>query len=130
VARGQLGKLGVVREELVQAVLDVEAGFDAVPEQLPPGRGEATALGRDADDGGGRLVGEGVLDCRDDRNAVKCLSRAGRVDDHDARIGRVADHPPRCLAVVRVAGATLSEYEIPLLGHPSLALLEEAGRRR
>ena len=54
-ARARAPQLGVVGDELVQAVLDVEPGRDAVLQQLAPRRREAPALRRDADERGRRL---------------------------------------------------------------------------
>ena len=57
VARRELDELRVVGDELVQAVLDVEARRDAALQQLAPRRREAPAAVRDADERGGRVVG-------------------------------------------------------------------------
>src|SRR5207249_4505959 len=111
VLAGKLAQLGVVREKLVQAVLDVEPGLDARLQELSPLRREAAALGRDADECGRRLIDQRLLHRGDDRDAVERLAGPGRVDHHHRRIGRVADDSARRLAVVRVARATLSEYE-------------------
>ena len=54
----ELGELGIVGDELVQAALDVEPGRDARLQEVAPGRREAAALRRDADDGDGRLERE------------------------------------------------------------------------
>src|ERR671930_447294 len=117
----QLGELGVVCEELVEAVLDVEPGLDALLQEGAPGRREAAALGRDADERGRRLQVQRLVDRREDRHPVEALAGARRVDDGHGGVGRVADDAAGGLAVVRVAGATLSEYAIPLLGHTTRA---------
>ena len=54
VPRRESGQLGIVGDELVQAVLDVEPVRDAALQQLAPGRREAAALRRDADERRGR----------------------------------------------------------------------------
>ena len=59
---GERAQLRVVRDELVQPVLDVEAGADRLREQSAPGGREAAALRRDADERGVRLVREPIGD--------------------------------------------------------------------
>ena len=66
--RRELAKLGVVREELVQPVLDVEAGSSMQPLQdLDPRRREPPALRGDADERRRRLERQRILDGPDDR---------------------------------------------------------------
>src|SRR5439155_16926948 len=108
----ELGQLRVVGEELVQAVLDVEPGLDALRQQLAPGRREAAALGRNADERRGWLEMKRLLDGRVHRNAVEALAGPRRVDDGHGGVRRVADDAAGGLARMRVAGAALSEYEV------------------
>src|SRR5213593_2339429 len=49
-AGGKRGELGVVRDELVQAVLDLEAGLDAALQELAPRGRKASARGSDPDE--------------------------------------------------------------------------------
>ena len=72
----ELDELGVGGEELVQAVLDVEPVRDARADQFAERRREAAAGGRDADERGGRLEAERVVDRADDREALLRLPRA------------------------------------------------------
>ena len=96
VLAGERDELRIGRDELVQAVLDVEPVADAVLQERAPRRGESTALRRDADECGRRLVRRasatecdereplvlgrarlGVEDC-DDILAAGSASRRGR----------------------------------------------------
>ena len=88
VPRRELAQLGIVGEELVQAVLDVEAFAIALFEQLAPGRREAAALRRDADERGRRLEAERLVDRADDRDPVLRLARLRRVEDRDDAVAR------------------------------------------
>ena len=72
---GELGELGIVRDELVQAALDVEAGRDARLQQVSPGRREPAALSRNAHDGHCRLEAKRVVDGSDDRDALVLARR-------------------------------------------------------
>ena len=79
----ECSQLVVFRQELVQAVLDVEAGVDALLEEGTPGRWEAAALRRDADERGGRRVSQRVVDGAGERESfvlrlVALASRARR----------------------------------------------------
>ncbi len=79
----ECSQLVVFRQELVQAVLDVEAGVDALLEEGTPGRREAAALRRDADERGRRRVPQRVVDGADERESfvlrlVALASRARR----------------------------------------------------
>ena len=93
-------QLLVAREELVQAVLHVQAVRDRVAEERTPGGREATALGGDADEGGGRLEAERVVDGADDQDAVLLLPDARRVEQRDDGPLAVREHAPRRLPVV------------------------------
>src|SRR5919204_639043 len=115
VARRELDQLRVVVQELVQTVLDVEPLGDRRLQQLAPGRRGTAAPGGDADERGGRVEAERVVDRRHDRDAVLRLARPGGVEDRHGRVGRVPDDAPCGLAVVRVVGAALSEDQVPLL---------------
>ena len=115
VSRSELGQLRVVGDELVQAVLEIEALRDAALQQLAPRGREAATLRRDADERGRRVEAERVVDAPDDRDAVVRLSRARRVEDRDDRLGAVREDAARGLAVVRVVRATLSEDQVSLL---------------
>ena len=79
------GELDVVRDELVQAVLDVEAGPDRLLEQSAPRRWEATALRGDADERGRRLVRRGVGNRADDGKPLLGLPRSRRVENRRRR---------------------------------------------
>ena len=68
-------QLRVVGDELVQPVLDVEPGRDAVLQQLAPRRREAAALRRDADERRRRLEAQRVVDAADDREASRAPRR-------------------------------------------------------
>ena len=124
-------ELRVVREELVQAVLDVQAGGDAALEQLAPGRREAAALGRDADDRGRRPEGERVVHRGDDRDAALRLPRARRVEERDDLPLSVGEHAAGGLPVVRVAGEALGEEQQALRRgrHRAPAVRKGPGRR-
>jgi hypothetical protein len=108
-------ELVVLADELVQAALDVEPRRDRLLQQLAPGGREAAALRGDADDRRRRPERQRLLDRRDHRDAVVAFARVRRVENRDGRVGRVAQDPARRLAVVRVVGTTLSQYEVPLL---------------
>ena len=111
VLAGELGELGVFGDELVQAALDVEAGGDAVHQEVPPCRRKAATLRRHPDDGDRRLVRSRVLDASDDRDSLVCLPRPPRVEDRNHRIGPVAHDSAHRLAVVGVVGEALAEDE-------------------
>ena len=108
----ELAQLRVLREELVQPVLDVQALRDAALQQLAPLGREAAAGRRDADDGGVGAEAERVVDGADDRHAVLCLARPLRVEERGDRFAFVADDPARRLPVVRVAREPFSEDEV------------------
>ena len=90
---GQLDQLRVVGQVFVQAVLDVETGRDCVPEQLAPRRRKTAALGGDSDEGGGRLVRDGVGDRSDDRDPLVALPHPLGVENDHRRVVGVADDP-------------------------------------
>ena len=130
VAGGEDAELGVVRDELVEAVLDVEAGRDAGLEEHAPGGREPPAGGRDADERRRRVVGERLLDRADDREALLGLPRPRRVEDRDDLLGPVAKHAARGLPVVRVAGEPLRQDQEPTLaGHRAPVPSRGAGCR-
>ena len=105
----ELDELGVVRQELVQPVLDVEALRDARADLLAERRREAAARGRDADERRVRVEAERVVDGADDREALLGLPRALGVEQRGDLLRRVAHDAPRRLAVVRVPALALSE---------------------
>ena len=70
VPSGERGQLRILRDELVEAALDVEAVRDRALQELTPGRRKAPTLGRDSDDRDGGLERERVFDGRDDRNLL------------------------------------------------------------
>src|SRR5215210_5380897 len=113
--RRQLRELGIVGDELVEAVLDVETLRDRRLEQLAPLRRKATALRRDADERGRRVEAQRVGDGGDYGDPVVRLARVRRVEDRDDRIGAVVEDAARRLSVVRVRRAALSEDQVPLL---------------
>ena len=132
VARRQLDQLRVVRQELVQAVLDVQALRRCSSQQLAPRRREAAALGRDADDRRRRAEAERVVDRADDRDAALGLPRARRVEERHDRPFAVGEHAAGRLPVVRVAGEALGEDQQPLRlrgRHRAPAVRREPGRR-
>ena len=114
VPRGERAQLLVVAQELVQAVLDVQAARDGRPQQLAPRGREAAALGGDADERRRRLEAERLLDRADDRDAALRLPRPRRVEDRDDRPLAVGEHAARGLPVVRVAREALGEDQQPL----------------
>ena len=128
----ELAQLLVVGEELVQAVLDVQAARDRAPQQLAPRGREAAARGGDADE-------------RRRRARRRARRRSSR------RSGRRPASPPPAssrgsrrpaarrrrarrgrLAVVRVAGEALGEDQQPLrrLDTESRPVGGAPGRRR
>ena len=78
-------------DELVQAALDVEAGCDAVLQQVAPRRREAPALRRDADERRRRARRQRFRDRADDRDAVRRLARPRRVEHGDRRMRAVVE---------------------------------------
>jgi len=130
VARGELGQLGVVGQELVQAVLDVPALADAGLQELAPGRREAAALGGHAHERGRRVEAEGLVDGADDRDAGMGLPRPARVEDGDDVVAAVAEDAAHRLPVVRVVRESLSEYEQPSHAPRGRARLPGPARRR
>ena len=130
VAAGELAQLLVVGEELVQAVLDVQATLDRGAQQLAPRGREAAAGGGDADEGGLGLEAERVADAADDRDAALRLPRPRRVEDGHDRPLAVGEHAAGGLAVVRVAGEALSEDQERLRHRAPASPRGPAPRRR
>ncbi len=110
----QLHQLGVLADELVQSVLQVEAQGDRALEELTPGGREAAARRGDADERRRRVEGERVVDRGDDGDPFVGLSRVLRVQDRHDGLRTVPDDAAHRLAVVRVARAALSEDQILL----------------
>ncbi len=130
VLRRERAQLGVVGDELVEAVLDVEPACDAFLQELAPGRRETAAGRRDADERGRRAEPQGVGDGADDREAFEGLPRPLRVEDPDDLLGPVAEHAAGGLPVVRIGGVALREDEEPTFGQPrALEFPRVAGRR-
>ena len=75
----ELDELGVGGQELVQAVVDVEAVRDAGADLVEERRREPAARGRDADERGVGAEGQRILDRADDREAEPSLSPARSV---------------------------------------------------
>ena len=128
----QRDQLVIVRDELVQAALDVEPGADRVLQQVAPRRREATALRRDADERRRRLERAARRPPSDDRQAVVGLTRPRRVEDRDHVLRPVADHAapvlPKCGSPERPSARIRS-----LRGRSqprARARRREAGRRR
>ena len=133
----ELGQLGVLGDELVQAALDVEPGCDAT---------SSAARARPA--GSGRPASRRRRPRPSARTASAsstvptigmpswCSRRPLRVEDRDDRIGAVADDPAHRLAVVRVVREALAEDEDAPVGHrpesrgPPQRARSEHGRRR
>ena len=105
----ELDQLRVVLQAHVEAVLDVEAFRDAGAKKRPPVGGEASALRDDADERRVRVEAEGVVDARDDRDAVVRLPRAPRVEDGYVGLAPVAHDAAERLAVVQIVRVLLSE---------------------
>src|SRR5262249_32801507 len=83
-------------------VLDVDAGVDALSQQVEPGRREAPALRGDADQCGRGRVLQCLLHRPHDRHAaLGCAGLARRIEDRDDVVAAVAQPPPRPLATVR-----------------------------
>ncbi len=101
-ALGELGQLGILGDELVQAALHVETICDATLQELAPCLRKSPSLRRDTDHGDRWLEGEGILDGSHDGDAFVRLSRTGRVENRDDRVRAVANDPAHCLPVVRV----------------------------
>jgi hypothetical protein len=109
----ELLEVRILRQEHVQAVLDVEPGLDAFLQQIDPGGRKASALGGDADERRVRAVLLGVGDRADDRNAVFGVALlACRVEDRRHVVAPVAQDAAHRLAVVRVGAEALSEDQI------------------
>src|SRR5919106_2940185 len=105
----QLQELRVLRDELVEAALDVETLRDAALQQLPPGGREAPALRRDPDDRDGGAEAKRVVHGADDGDALVGLARSLRVEDRHDWIGAIANDSAHGLAVVRVVREALAE---------------------
>ena len=105
----ELDELGVGGQELVQAVVDVEAVLDAGADLLQERRREAAARRRDADERGVGAEAQRILDRADDREAQLRLAGALGVEQRDDLLRRVAHDAASRLAEVRVAGFALSE---------------------
>ena len=115
--RGELGELRVVGDELVQAVLDVEAARDAAPRGArATWAGSGRRRWRRRRPPSSARSGVRSVDRADDRDAVLHLAGPGRVEERDDRRQAVVDDPARRLAVVRVAGEVLGQDEVALLG--------------
>ena len=69
-------QLGIVGEEDVKPVLDVEPVDDAAAQDVHPRRWESAALRGDPDERRVRLEAERIVDGRDDRHALLRLARA------------------------------------------------------
>ncbi len=110
-APGQLDELGVVGDELVQAVLDRDALAQARLQDLAPCGRERAALRGDPDERHGRLEAKRLAHGGDDRKAVHRLARVLRVEDRDDVLAPVAQHATHRLAVVRVGRIALCEDE-------------------
>ena len=80
----ELGELRVVGDELVQAALDVEAVARCSPSAAAPGGREAAALGRDADERGGRARSGALVDRGHDRDPL--LVSPARVESRIATV--------------------------------------------
>ena len=108
------GELGIVGDELVQAVLEVEPRRDALLEQLAPRRREPPALRGDADERGRRLEAAARRRrCRRPGSRPRVSPARSRVEQRDDLLRPVAHDAARGLAEVRVAGAALGEDEQP-----------------
>ena len=131
-SRGELAQLGIVGEELVQAVLDVEAVLDAGAQQLAPRGREAAALRRDADERRRRPERQRLLDGR--RRSGTPSSRlpgARRVEDRDDVVA--AGSGGRRASSCRSAGRPRSPRRgsgTASCDTESRARRTEAGRRR
>src|SRR5262249_45578441 len=115
VLAGELDQLRVSGEELVQAVLDVEAFRDARADLLAERRRKAAAGGRDPDERGRGVEAQRLVHRADDREPLLGLSRPLGVEQRDDLLRRVPHHAAGRLAEMRIAALALSEYEIPLL---------------
>jgi hypothetical protein len=78
VATSELGELGILGDELVEAAFDVQAFRDTALEELAPCGGKASSLRRDADNGSRRVEGDRIVNGPDDRNPLLRLSRSSR----------------------------------------------------
>ena len=134
---GELGELRVVVEELVQAVLEVEPGRDALPaaaRATPAGSGRPAWRRRRARSSARTRAPPRP---RHDRDPSSRLARALRVEDRDDRVGAVAHDAARGLPVVRVAASgpqrgsgTSSDTEAGLVGRELDAVAELDARPR
>jgi hypothetical protein len=112
----ELGELGVVREELVHAALEIEPALEDVPEDRAPLGREPASRDGDAHEcrRRARLPGQALGDCRDDGHALELGAGGSRVHHRGNGMRTVEDHPAGGLPVVRVERLALSEDQVPL----------------